>query len=45
MADVTVEPGALRELHVGVSILSASTALSQPYRVVASDTRRVAYVL
>ena len=42
MADVTVEPGALRELHVGVRILPASTALSQPYRVVASDTRRMA---
>lgn len=42
MADVTVEPGALRELHVGVSSLSANTTLSQLFRVVASDTRRVA---
>lgn len=28
MAEVTVEPGALRELHVGVSVLIASKCLS-----------------
>jgi hypothetical protein len=42
MAEVTVEPGALRELHVGVSVLIASKSLSWHSRVVAPDTRRVA---
>jgi hypothetical protein len=42
MAEVTVKPGALRELHVGVGVLIASKRLSRHFRVVAPDTRRMA---
>jgi hypothetical protein len=42
MAEVTVEPGALRELHVGVSVLIASKSLCWDSHGVAPDTRRVA---
>jgi hypothetical protein len=45
MAEVTVEPGDLRELHVGVSALKAGKCLSWHSRVVAPDTRRVALCL
>ena len=42
MAEITVEPGALRELHVGVRVLIASKSSFLGSRVVAPDARRVA---
>jgi hypothetical protein len=42
VADVTVEPGALRELHVRVSAVLVSNDKSQQFCVVASNSRRMA---
>jgi hypothetical protein len=39
MADVTVEPGALRELHVRVGIVLVSNDKSEQFCVVAPNSR------